>query len=100
LESARRRHSQKRGGDGVIQLVQFDESMGQPVAAEDDILKIDAALQELSRFSPRQALMVEYRFFGGLEVNETAELLQVSEATLTRDWRLAKSWLARELRRR
>ncbi len=99
VESARRRHSQKRGGDGVIQLVQFDESMGQPVAAEDNILKIDAALEELSRFSPRQALMVEYRFFGGLEVNETAELLQVSEATLTRDWRVAKSWLARELRR-
>jgi DNA-directed RNA polymerase specialized sigma24 family protein len=56
-------------------------------------------LEELSRLNPRQALMVEYRFFGGLEVNETAEALEVSEATITRDWRVARSWLARELRR-
>jgi len=98
IESARRRHSRKRGGDGVTQFVQFDDALGQPAAGEDDLLKLDTALEELSRLSPRQALMVECRFFGGLEINETAEILQVSEATITRDWRVAKAWLARELR--
>jgi len=56
------------------------------------------ALEELARLNPRQALMVESRFFGGMEANETAELLDVSEATVLRDWRAAKAWLAHELR--
>ena len=62
------------------------------------VLRLDAALEELARLNPRHALMVESRFFGGLEVNETAELLEVSEATILRDWRAAKAWLGRELR--
>jgi DNA-directed RNA polymerase specialized sigma24 family protein len=68
------------------------------LSSADDVLGLDAALEALAQIEPRQALMVESRFFGGLDVSETAQLLQVSEATVLRDWRAAKAWLARELR--
>ncbi len=96
VESARRRSSKKRGGTGAF--VTFDEALGQPASCEQDILKLDVALEELARLNPRHAVMVESRFFGGLDVGETAELLEVSEATILRDWRAAKAWLAHELR--
>jgi len=96
VESARRRNSQKRGGPAPF--VTFDEALGQPVSCDADILKLDVALEELARLNPRHAVMVESRFFGGLDVGETAELLAVSEATILRDWRAAKAWLAHELR--
>jgi DNA-directed RNA polymerase specialized sigma24 family protein len=64
-----------------------------------DLLALDTALEELARIQPRQAMMVESRFFGGLDITETAALLEVSEATILRDWRAAKAWLAHELRR-
>ena len=57
------------------------------------------ALEELARFNPRQAMMIESRFFGGLDIAETAALLEVSDATVLRDWRAAKAWLAHEIRR-
>ena len=98
VESARRRQSQKRGGNGQTVFVVFDEALGPPLPTDDDVLRLDSALEQLARLNPRQALMVESRFFGGLEVNETAELLEVSEATILRDWRAVKAWLARELR--
>jgi DNA-directed RNA polymerase specialized sigma24 family protein len=63
------------------------------------LIALDAALEQLARMNPRQAMMVESRFFGGLDVAETAELLEVSEATVLRDWRAAKAWLAHELSR-
>jgi len=97
IEAARRRSSQKRGGGPAV-FVTFDEALGQPVSGEEDLLKLDAALEELARLNPRHAVMVESRFFGGLEVSETAALLEVSEATILRDWRAAKAWLAHELR--
>jgi RNA polymerase sigma-70 factor, ECF subfamily len=97
IEAARRRHTSKRGGPGLA-LVTFDEALGAAGAVED-ILGLDAALEELARHNPRQAMMVESRFFGGLDVAETAALLGVSEATILRDWRAARAWLARELRR-
>ena len=97
VESARRRHSQKRGGDRSSIFVVFDDSVHSPACGEDGLLSIDAALQELERVNPRQALMVESRFFGGMEVSETAALLEVSEATILRDWRVVKAWLARQL---
>jgi RNA polymerase sigma factor (sigma-70 family) len=56
-------------------------------------------LEELAQMNPRQAMMVESRFFGGLEMAEIAELLEVSEATVMRDWRAARAWLAQEFRR-
>ncbi|HTD59116.1 MAG TPA: ECF-type sigma factor [Gemmatimonadaceae bacterium] len=97
IEAARRRHSQKRGGG--MAPVTFDDSMAETSARADDLLALDAALDALARIEPRQAMMVESRFFGGLDVAETAQLLEVSEATILRDWRAAKAWLARELNR-
>ena len=67
-------------------------------ATADDLIALDEALRELARISPRQAAMVEARFFGGLDIPETAELLGISEATVLRDWRAAKAWLSVELR--
>jgi DNA-directed RNA polymerase specialized sigma24 family protein len=64
----------------------------------EELLALDEALDRLERLSARQAAIVETRFFGGLEAAETAELLNVSEATVLRDWRAARAWLARELR--
>jgi RNA polymerase sigma factor (TIGR02999 family) len=97
VEAARRRYARKRGGKDAV-FVTFDESLGDGAQWAGDLLGLDAALEGLARFQPRQALMVESRFFGGLDVAETAELLGVSEATVLRDWRAAKAWLARELR--
>ena len=73
----------------------FDEAIGRPAAAGRRLLTLDAALEALARVNPRQAAMVESRFFGGLDVAETAALLEVSEATVQRDWRAAKAWLGR-----
>ena len=98
-EAARRRHACKRGGSDGIFMVVFDESLDEAATCGDDLLALDTALDDLARMSPRQALLVESRFFGGLDVSETAALLDVSEATVLRDWRSAKAWLAHELRR-
>ena len=101
VDAARRRHAHKRGGDGdadAAVFVTFDESIEDAATWGEDVLALDHALTELARIEPRQALMVESRFFGGLDVAETAALLEVSEATLLRDWRVAKAWLAGELR--
>jgi len=98
VEAARRRNADKRGGE-LATFVTFDESLT-PVACERQLLGLDTALDELSRVQPRQAMMVESRFFGGLEIAEIADLLAVSEATILRDWRAAKAWLGQELRKR
>jgi RNA polymerase sigma factor (TIGR02999 family) len=97
VEAARRRHATKRGG-GADVTVTFDETFQEKPACGRDLLALDTALEELARMNPRQALMVECRFFGGLDVAETAGLLEISEATVLRDWRAAKAWLAHELR--
>jgi RNA polymerase sigma factor (TIGR02999 family) len=96
VEAARRRNADKRGGAGA-NFVTFDESQTS-VACERELLGLDTALDELARIEPRQAMMVESRFFGGLEIAEIAQLLDVSEATILRDWRAAKAWLALTLR--
>ena len=95
VEAARRRNADKRGGGAAV--VTFEDAMAGLTTA-DDVLGLDAALEELAQIAPRQAQMVEARFFGGLDVPETATLLDVSEATVLRDWRAAKAWLARALR--
>jgi len=97
VEAARRRNADKRGGGSPV--VTFDDAIG-AVTTADDVLGLDAALESLARIEPRQAMMVESRFFGGLDVAETAQLLGVSEATVLRDWRAAKAWLKLELRHR
>jgi RNA polymerase sigma factor (TIGR02999 family) len=96
IEAARRRNAVKRGGAEIT--VFFEESFQKLPSTEDDLLRLDSALDELERMNPRQATLVESRFFGGLDVAETATLLNVSEATVLRDWRAAKAWLAHELR--
>ena len=96
VEAARRRKAEKRGGD--VAMVTFDENAFHPSTSADELLLLDAALDDLARVNARQAVMVESRFFGGLDVAETAQLLQVSEATVLRDWRAAKAWLSSELR--
>jgi RNA polymerase sigma factor (TIGR02999 family) len=96
VEAARRRNADKRGGSGA-RFVTFDELEGGN-ACERELLGLDAALDQLARMEPRQAMMVESRFFGGLEIAEIAQLLEVSESTILRDWRAAKAWLAHTLR--
>jgi RNA polymerase sigma-70 factor, ECF subfamily len=96
IEAARRRSAHKRG-DGMVPVT-FDEALDRTAAGAPELLALDAALRDLGRMSPRQAAIVESRFFGGLEASEIAEELEVSEATVLRDWRAAKAWLARELR--
>jgi DNA-directed RNA polymerase specialized sigma24 family protein len=66
---------------------------------DQELLALDAALEQLAQLNARQAMIIESRFFGGLDVAETATLLDVSEATILRDWRAAKAWLAYEIRR-
>ncbi len=97
IEAARRRHAGKRGG-GQDVTVSFDDSYQKTPSCGEDLLRLDRALDELARMNPRQAALVESRFFGGLGIPETAALLNVSEATVLRDWRAAKAWLAHELR--
>lgn len=90
-----RRHNLKRGGG--IPHIAFDEAavVGEGRAA--DLVALDDALKTLARLDPRKAQMVELRFFGGLSVQETAEVLKVSSVTVMRDWNTAKAWLYREL---
>jgi RNA polymerase sigma factor (TIGR02999 family) len=98
VEAARRRKAEKRGGG--LAPVAFDDELHPAGTGPDELLALDAALVDLGRLGERQAAVVEYRFFGGLDVRETAELLDVSEATVQRDWRLARAWLHRTLRGR
>lgn len=96
VEAARRRQADKRGGRDVLHVTLDDA-----VSAPDDgveMLALHEALDRLAAQYPRQAQLVESRFFGGLDVAETAQLLDISESTVLREWRLARAWLARELR--
>lgn len=95
IEAARRRQAQKRGAGAA--LVTFDEALTRVASSSDQLLALDEALDRLAALHPRQAELVESRFFGGLEMAEIAALLDVSEATALRDWRAARAWLAREL---
>jgi RNA polymerase sigma factor (TIGR02999 family) len=79
------------GGDRLLPVKTLDET------AAADLMNIDSALTRLAKIDPRQAQIVELRFFGGLTVEETAQSLQISDATVKRDWVMAKAWLAREL---
>ncbi len=96
VEAARRRMALKRGGNESF--VTLDDGVAAVEARSSDLLALDEALLELERVSPRQARMIEYRYFAGLDVAETAALLDVSEATVLRDWRAARAWLAARLR--
>jgi RNA polymerase sigma factor (TIGR02999 family) len=97
VEAARRRNSHKRGGSGEAIFVPLEDSPA-PSPHGEDVLALEEVLQELERTEPRQALLVESRFYGGLEMAQIAELLHVSEITIHRDWRAVKAWLAYKLR--
>lgn len=98
IDGARRRKTSKRGGPNGV-MVTMSLAPEPTIVAEDDLIALDASLDKLEKMNPRQAAMVESRFFGGLEMAEIAELLGVSEATVLRDWRAAKAWLAQEVRK-
>lgn len=102
IDYARRRHYVKHGGEA--QRVAFDDAlateeavlMSKPRAAE--LLALDEALDGLAKLDPRKSQVVELRYFGGLSLDETAEVLEVSPMTVRRDWRAAKAWLFRRMK--
>jgi RNA polymerase sigma-70 factor, ECF subfamily len=94
VDFARSRPSQKRGGGVSLQL---DETLIVSREPRADLLALDEALKELALIDDRKSRVIELRFFGGLAVDETAEVLRVSAETVKRDWRLAKAWLLRRL---
>ena len=95
VDWARSRQSQKRGDQP--QQVTLDEALMLTRGRNEDLVALDEALKSLTVVDPRKSQVVEMRFFGGLSVEETAEVLKVSPDTVLRDWRLAKLWLLREL---
>jgi RNA polymerase sigma factor (TIGR02999 family) len=92
---ARSRRYLKRGGSAT--RVSLDETLLEGQEAPADIAALDDALKALANFDERKSRVVELRFFGGLSVEETAEVLRVSVETVHRDWKLARAWLLREL---
>lgn len=96
VDFARSRSYEKRGG-GVLMGVPLDEASRPSPDRAREIAALDEALQTLSVIDPRKSRIVELRFFGGLTLEETAEVLKVSSRTVLRDWDLAKAWLRREL---
>ena len=96
VDDARARHASKRGGGGIH--VSLDDAAVVPAPAPDvNILDLDAALERLSAVDPRKGHIAELRFFGGLSLEETGHVLQVSAKTVERDWQAARAWLFREL---
>jgi RNA polymerase sigma-70 factor (ECF subfamily) len=96
IDHARRRLREKRGGTQVI--LPLEEGLAFTPEHSEDLLKLDEALDRLSKLDPRQSRIVELRFFGGLSVEETSRFLNVSPITVKRDWAVAKVWLYGELR--
>jgi RNA polymerase sigma factor (TIGR02999 family) len=90
-----RRHNLKRGGG--VQHVALEETAVVGGGRAENLVELDDALQTLARMDARKARVVELRFFGGLSVEETAEVLQVSTVTVMRDWSSARAWLYREI---
>lgn len=97
VDHARNRQYAKRGGDAV--RVPLDETLLGTQARGVEVLALDEALRSLSKIDFRKGRVVELRYFGGLSAEETAEVLQISPETVLRDWRMAKTWLFRELTR-
>lgn len=99
IDYAVARRRQKRGGGQV--LLSLDDADALAIAREraDELVELDEALERLQAISERQARVVECRFYGGMSVEETAEALNVSPATVKREWTIARAWLNRELQR-
>ncbi|HEU4334434.1 MAG TPA: sigma-70 family RNA polymerase sigma factor [Candidatus Eisenbacteria bacterium] len=97
-DHARRRIALKRGGDAVrVELTEVEDSVAAAAPQEAAAIDLDEALDRLARLDERQSRVVELRYYGGLSIEETAEVLAVSPATVRRDWTVARAWLHREL---
>lgn len=97
VDHARRKQAEKRGGEAEI--IQLTDDVEDAAAASVDLVALDDALTRLAMIDPQQSRIVELRFFTGLSIEETAEALQVSPSTVKREWRMARAWLFRELKK-
>lgn len=95
VDHARARHRAKRGGSGERVVLEPEHAVAP--SPEEDVLAVDAALGRLAVLEPRQANVIELRYFAGLSIEQTAESLGVSIATVKRDWQVARAWLQRDL---
>ncbi|MFL6254689.1 MAG: sigma-70 family RNA polymerase sigma factor [Pyrinomonadaceae bacterium] len=95
VDYARRHQTSKRGG--LRQKLTLDEAVDYSQTRDVDLVRLDDALTALAQFDARQSRIVELRFFGGLTIEETAEALDISPATVKVDWNMAKAWLRREI---
>jgi RNA polymerase sigma factor (TIGR02999 family) len=98
VDHARSKMAEKRGGDQV--KLSLEEGMDAPVPGDLDLIALDDALQVLARTDFQQSRIVELRYFAGLSIEETADVLHISPATVKRDWVIAKAFLKREMSRR
>jgi len=99
VNHARDRHREKRGGAAASHKFSLDEAVSYFAERDVELVLLDDALQELEKFDSQQSRIVELRFFGGLSIEEAAEVLSVSPATVKREWTTAKMWLKREMSR-
>lgn len=97
VDHARAKQAAKRGGTAF--KLTLDEALDASVARDLDLVRLDDVLQGLAKIDPQQSRVVELRFFAGLTIDETAEVLGISPATVKRDWLVAKAWLRREMER-
>lgn len=95
VDHARSRHYAKRGGSAI--QVSFEEALLVSNERSAEVIALDAALKNLAKIDARKSQVVELRFFGGLSIEETAEVLKASPGTVMRDWTLAKAWLRKEM---
>jgi RNA polymerase sigma-70 factor (ECF subfamily) len=96
VDHARRHYAQKRGGAET--RIALDDAVSFPRDVGVDVVAVDEALFDLARLDPQQSRIVELRFFGGLTLDETAEVMGVSRSTVQREWNMAKAWLYNQLR--
>jgi RNA polymerase sigma factor (TIGR02999 family) len=96
VDAARARGSKKRGG--AVVKVDLNESIDGLPERGDELIALDEALEVLAHFDPRKAKVIELRYFGGLSVDETAEVLKISGQSVMRDWKLARAWLIQEMK--
>jgi RNA polymerase sigma factor (TIGR02999 family) len=95
VDHARRHRAGKRGG--MWEKVEFDEALAPSASRNLDVIALDDALKDLAKLNPRHSQIVELRFFGGLTLEEAAEVLDVSPRTVEREWRMARAWLRRQI---
>ncbi len=95
VDHARRHRRGKRGG--ALDKVEFDEALAAAVSRDLNLIALDDALQDLAALNPQHSQIVELRFFGGMTIEEVAEVLDVSPRTVQREWRMARAWLRRQI---